>query len=212
MATNYTVTASHPSPAWDASATPLLVKVGERKGPDGTIFWADHPKLGCGKDRATARDAIAYLVEAHGYRILGIELALPTEVNGYPVLKSAPSKDDSKFAVVLCDRGMVHKGSYVCWWVDLSEGCQAYLGHYGDMATVNKAFKKRAGKPYVVTYRAIDGASMRRGFATLKGARKFAQEYVGEHPGIGSSYAVSNDGVGRVTVRGCTLAELFPAS
>lgn len=60
-----------------------------------------------------------------------------------------------------------------------------------------------------VRYSAIDGFSKSRSFKTLAAARRFAVGYVGEHPEIGSYYAVAGDGVGKVTVRGATLAELF---
>ena len=63
-----------------------------------------------------------------------------------------------------------------------------------------------------VYYTACDGSRLTRRFKSLKGARKFAQTYVGAHPEIGSLYAVSGDGVGRVAVDGCTLADLFPAT
>lgn len=60
-----------------------------------------------------------------------------------------------------------------------------------------------------VFYQAIDGARITRQFKTLKGANRFAAEYVGDHPTIGAGYAVSDDGVGKVTVTGCSLRELF---
>lgn len=62
-----------------------------------------------------------------------------------------------------------------------------------------------------VCYLACDGARKARSFTTIKGAAKFAQEWVGPTPEIGTGYAVSPDGIGRVTVDGATLAELFPA-
>jgi hypothetical protein len=62
----------------------------------------------------------------------------------------------------------------------------------------------------VVRYRSLDGCGKRRSFKTLKGAQKFAHYWIGEAPCLGSSYAVSNDGIGKITVSGCTLAELFP--
>jgi len=64
-------------------------------------------------------------------------------------------------------------------------------------------------KPYTVWYRAIDGARGMRCYKTFKGARAFAIERVGENPEIGSTYAVSSDGIVTVEVEGCTLAELF---
>lgn len=65
-----------------------------------------------------------------------------------------------------------------------------------------------------VSYRACDGYAKTRSFKTLDGARKFAQKYVGETPEISEmfGYAVSADGVGKVTVEGATLTDLFPAS
>lgn len=62
-----------------------------------------------------------------------------------------------------------------------------------------------------VTYNSIDCyRGTRRVFKTLEGARKFAQKWVGEAPEMGSYYAVSGDGVGKVTCEGCTLYDLFP--
>ena len=60
-----------------------------------------------------------------------------------------------------------------------------------------------------VFYESIDGARQRRTFKTPEGARKFAVLKVGEHPEVGTGYAVSGDGVGKVTVEGCTIAALF---
>ncbi len=62
-----------------------------------------------------------------------------------------------------------------------------------------------------IRYRSIDGYAERRNFRTLGGARRFAHLWVGPHPDLGSTYAVSNDGVGKITVEGATLADLFPA-
>ena len=61
-----------------------------------------------------------------------------------------------------------------------------------------------------VYYSSIDRFHETRRFKTLKGARKFAHLRVGAHPDLGSWYAVSSDGVGKIEVKGCTLAELFP--
>lgn len=61
-----------------------------------------------------------------------------------------------------------------------------------------------------VVYRSIDRYRERRTFKTIEGARKFAHKWVGAHPEIGSTYAVSGDGMGKVTVNGATLADLFP--
>ena len=62
-----------------------------------------------------------------------------------------------------------------------------------------------------ILYSAVDGWTSRRGFKTIEGARKFAHKMVGLNPEIGHGYAVSGDGVGKVTVRGASLADLCPA-
>ena len=62
-----------------------------------------------------------------------------------------------------------------------------------------------------VRYVACDRTRKQRVFKTLKFARRFAHKWVGSHPEIGGWYAASGDGIGRVTVDGCTLADLFPA-
>jgi len=64
----------------------------------------------------------------------------------------------------------------------------------------------------IVRYTSIDRYSQTRRFKTLKGAQAFAHKYVGPHPTLGTYYAVSDDGVGRVTVSGCSLQALFPTS
>lgn len=61
-----------------------------------------------------------------------------------------------------------------------------------------------------VYLKSVDGFSKSRKFKTIKGAQKFAQKYVGEHPEIGIGYAISSDGVCRIMVKGATLGELFP--
>ena len=63
--------------------------------------------------------------------------------------------------------------------------------------------------PIVVTYTSIDFVHKTNKYWSLKGARAFAVKMVGENAEFGSTYAVSNDGVGKVTVQGCSLAELF---
>lgn len=62
-----------------------------------------------------------------------------------------------------------------------------------------------------VYYATVDGYHQRREFRTLTSAQRFAQQRIGQHPDIGQWYAISNDGVGRITVSGTTLAALFPA-
>lgn len=61
-----------------------------------------------------------------------------------------------------------------------------------------------------VSYQSIDDYSIRKTYRTLKGAQEMAQYWVGKHPEIGSTYAVSSDGIGRIMVKGCALRDLFP--
>ena len=65
--------------------------------------------------------------------------------------------------------------------------------------------------PITVTYEAIDGYHTSRPFKTLAGARKFATDYIGDSPEVyeGSSYAVSFDGIGRITCSGIPVYNLF---
>jgi hypothetical protein len=58
----------------------------------------------------------------------------------------------------------------------------------------------------------LDHLRKTRRFKTLEGARRFAQRWVGEAPDLGSWYAVSFDGIAKVTVSGATLADIFPKS
>jgi hypothetical protein len=62
-----------------------------------------------------------------------------------------------------------------------------------------------------VTYSSIDGVRKSRRFKTLAGASAFAKHWIGDSPDISgfSSYAVSDDGVGKITCTGCTLTALF---
>lgn len=60
-----------------------------------------------------------------------------------------------------------------------------------------------------VYYNTIDHYSKSGTFKTLKGARHFAQQWIGESPDIGYGYAVSFDGVGKITCSGCRLEDLF---
>jgi hypothetical protein len=60
-----------------------------------------------------------------------------------------------------------------------------------------------------VVYSSIDRFRKKRTFKTLAGARKFAQEWVGKNPDMGTSYAVADDGVGKIEAWGCKLADLF---
>lgn len=62
----------------------------------------------------------------------------------------------------------------------------------------------------IVRYYAIDGFKMRRDFAVLARAQAFAWKWVGENAELGSNYAVSNDGIGKITVSGdATLAQVM---
>jgi hypothetical protein len=60
-----------------------------------------------------------------------------------------------------------------------------------------------------VKYSSVDGYRKTKPFKTLKGARKYAQRCVGENPDMGSHYAVSFDGIGKIQVEGVALADLF---
>lgn len=56
----------------------------------------------------------------------------------------------------------------------------------------------------------IDHSYSTRHYKTLKAASAAARRRLGDHPEMGSYYAVAGDGVVKVTVEGATLAELFP--
>ena len=64
-----------------------------------------------------------------------------------------------------------------------------------------------------VRYEWIDsyGRGTTRSFKTLAGAQKWAQKWIGAHPEMGGWYAVSDDGIGKITCRGCSLNDLFPS-
>lgn len=61
-----------------------------------------------------------------------------------------------------------------------------------------------------IRYASIDGCHHTKVYKTLEGAQKFAQEKVGTTPDLGSHYAVSFDGIGKITVEGCVILDLFP--
>jgi hypothetical protein len=61
-----------------------------------------------------------------------------------------------------------------------------------------------------ITYSTVDGFCKTRQFKTLGRARTYAHHWLGETPEVGRYYAVSGDGVGKVTVDGATLDDLFP--
>lgn len=62
--------------------------------------------------------------------------------------------------------------------------------------------KPTESKPMIikVRYASIDGYKQTKSYSTLAGARAFAQHWVGQNPEMGSSYAVSGDGVGKITL------------
>lgn len=62
-----------------------------------------------------------------------------------------------------------------------------------------------------LSYRAIDGYKLEESFSSIVDARKFAYKWVGESPELGSYYAVSSDGVGRLMWDGIEAKELFPS-
>jgi len=66
-----------------------------------------------------------------------------------------------------------------------------------------------APPPVRVAYDSIDRCRKTRTFKTIEGARKWAYEMVGKDAEIGTGYAVSTDGVGKVMVVGTTLRKLF---
>jgi len=57
-----------------------------------------------------------------------------------------------------------------------------------------------------------DGIRAHHRFDALAEARAFSHNWIGRHPEIGSTYAISEDGVAKVeVVFGTTLEELFAA-
>ncbi|WP_171181152.1 hypothetical protein [Ruegeria sp. HKCCD8929] len=60
-----------------------------------------------------------------------------------------------------------------------------------------------------VTYLASDGFTKTETFTTRSEAREFAVHWVGEHPEMGGTYAISGDGVGRITAEGISINDLF---
>jgi len=67
---------------------------------------------------------------------------------------------------------------------------------------------------YTVMYQSIDYVSKRKVFNNLAEAQEYAQEWVGKFPTISRTfgYAVSDDGIGKITCAGCTIHELFPGA
>ena len=62
-----------------------------------------------------------------------------------------------------------------------------------------------------IRIRSIDGFTESRSFKSLAGASKFAQAALGLYPDLSSTYAIADDGVVKLTVRGASLLDLFPA-
>ena len=71
---------------------------------------------------------------------------------------------------------------------------------------------KQGGKGTCImklTYTSLDGVRKTRSFKTIAAARKFAHDCVGPQDVEGGHYAVSFDGVGKITWSGITRAQLF---
>jgi len=62
-----------------------------------------------------------------------------------------------------------------------------------------------------LSFTTIDYAHETAKFKTLAGAQKWAHARIGAHPEIGGYYAVSGSGSAKITARGCSYEELFPA-
>lgn len=60
-----------------------------------------------------------------------------------------------------------------------------------------------------ITYLAVDGFTETRAFETHAEARTYAVHWIGAHPEIGRSYAISGDGIGRITAEGIAIHDLF---
>lgn len=61
-------------------------------------------------------------------------------------------------------------------------------------------------------YRTCDGVREERVFHTLRAAQRYAEEWMGSNAEIGSSYAVSSDGIATMSVQGASLREVFGRS
>lgn len=61
-----------------------------------------------------------------------------------------------------------------------------------------------------VYYDSVDGYHEHKQFTDIDEARTYAQEWIGKFPTLGRSYAISDDGVGKIMVSGTTLKDLFP--
>lgn len=61
-----------------------------------------------------------------------------------------------------------------------------------------------------ICYSSVDGYVEERKYKSLGAAQQFAQKWVGETPELGTYYAISGDGIGKITVEGIELKHLFP--
>lgn len=62
----------------------------------------------------------------------------------------------------------------------------------------------------ILKYSAIDGAGKRASFKGIASARRWAHKWVGATPELGTTYAISGDGIGKIEVlEGVSLADLF---
>lgn len=64
-------------------------------------------------------------------------------------------------------------------------------------------------EPITVRYASSDRFTKTRKFATLAAAQRFAQRWIGETPELGQTYAISGDGIGKITAS-IPVAQLFP--
>lgn len=106
-------------------------------------------------------------------------------------------------------------------WANLVDLCDVRLGAAEAAAAARAAelrsnaaldALKAAAQPVqlvTVCYTSVDGVTDTRKFKTLIGAQRYAVDRVGQHPEMGHNYAASGDGVGKVSVKGATLKELF---
>ena len=63
-----------------------------------------------------------------------------------------------------------------------------------------------------VWYHSIDGVYKHRVFKNLDEARAYAWHWIGKHATTSMTfgYAVSDDGIGKITCSGCKINDLFP--
>jgi hypothetical protein len=62
----------------------------------------------------------------------------------------------------------------------------------------------------MILYSSIDGIHRLTRFTSLAAAKEYAHKWIGKSPCLSPYYAVSDDGIGKIMVTGCTLSELFP--